>query len=63
VAFVVDEEGNQSFVPEWAAVSDAFLQAAMAYGAPQLMSPAERELLLSAWKSVQGNDAGTLGRG
>jgi hypothetical protein len=55
VAFVVDEEGDQSFAPEWAAVSDAFLQAAMALGAPQLMSTEERELLLSAWKSVQEN--------
>jgi hypothetical protein len=49
-AFVVDEEGNQSFTPPWASAADAFLHAAMAFGAPELLSPADREALTQAWR-------------
>jgi hypothetical protein len=53
-AFVVDDEGNQSFTPVWASAADAFLHAAMAFGAPELLSPADREALTQAWRERYG---------
>ncbi len=53
-AFVVDDEGEQSFAPDWASALDALLGAAMAYGAPELMSPADRDSLSSAWMHAFG---------
>jgi hypothetical protein len=55
-AFVVDEEGDQSFSPVWASAADAFLHAAMAFGAPELPSPAEREALTEAWRKRYGEE-------
>jgi len=43
--FVVDDDGDATLTPEWAAVADAFLHAAMAVGAPELLSPSEVEIL------------------
>jgi hypothetical protein len=56
-AFVVDEEGNRSFTPPWAAAADPFLHAAMAFGAPELLSPADREALTQAWVERYGEEA------
>ena len=53
-AFVTDEEGEQSFASDWAAVSDAFLHAALAFGAPELLSSDDRKLLTSAWTKRYG---------
>ena len=53
-AFVTDDEGEQSFAPDWANALDALLGAAMAYGAPELMSSADRDSLTSAWVNTLG---------
>ena len=53
-AFVTDDEGEQSFEPGWANALDAFLGAAMAYGAPELVSSVDRNSLSSAWVSTFG---------
>jgi hypothetical protein len=55
-AFVVDDEGNQSFTPEWASAADAFLHAAMAFGAPELLSPTDREAITQAWRRRYGEE-------
>ena len=51
-AFRDDGNGEVSFAPNWAATEDAVCNAAMAYGAPDLLAPQEKDLLLSAWLSV-----------
>ena len=51
-AFLVDEEGDVSFTPEWAVVCEAFLHAAMAFRAPELMPVADRDLLIAAFRHV-----------
>lgn len=56
-AFVVDEEGDQSFAPAWAAATEAFLHAAMAYGAPEVASPADADALTTAWVRLYGRKA------
>jgi len=43
--FIVDEDGDATLTPDWAAAADAFLHAAMAVGAPELLSPADVEIL------------------
>lgn len=48
-AFIVDEEGEQSLAPAWAEAAQTFLHAAMAYGAPELTSPADVQALTAAW--------------
>ena len=48
-AFVVDEDGDAAFAPDWEAAAQAFLHAAMAYGAPELTSQADAEALAAAW--------------
>jgi hypothetical protein len=55
-AFVVDDEGNRSFTPVWASIADAFLHVAMAFGAPELLSPADREALTQAWVERYGEE-------
>jgi hypothetical protein len=55
-AFVVDDEGNQAFTPVWASAADAFLHAAMAFGAPELLSPADRNALTQAWRKRYGEE-------
>jgi hypothetical protein len=55
-AFVVDDEGNQSFSPAWALAADVYLHAAMAFGAPELLSPADREALTRAWRTRYGEE-------
>jgi len=53
-AFVIDDEDEVSFTPDWASACSALSGAAMAYGAPELLSPADRDLLLSAWVGTFG---------
>ncbi len=48
-AFAMDDEGNPVFTPLWAGAADAFLHAAMALGAPELVSTGDREVLSAAW--------------
>ena len=51
-AFVVDEEGNESFSPEWSNVLSAFLCAVMGFGVDGMMSPQEKSILIAAWRST-----------
>lgn len=51
-AFVVDEEGNESFSPEWSNVLSAFLCAVMGFGVDGMMSPHEKSILIAAWRST-----------
>jgi hypothetical protein len=51
-ALTVDDDDDVVLANNWSAASDAFLHAAMAQGAPELMSPADTELLTAAWKRV-----------
>jgi len=51
-AFLVDEEGDRYLVPPWQEASSALLHAAMAYGAPHLLSASDADILKSAWVSV-----------
>jgi hypothetical protein len=53
-AFEIDDEGERSFTSEWRSACRALLSSAMAYGAPNLMSLADRELLLFAWIETFG---------
>ena len=48
-AFVTDAEGEMEFEPRWAATAEAFLHAAIAYGAPELTDEHDAEVLTSAW--------------
>lgn len=52
-AFVIGDEETY-LAPSWTSASSALLGAAMAYGAPELLSPADRDLLLSAWVRTFG---------
>jgi hypothetical protein len=52
-AFVEDEEGDPMFAPEWQSAVDAFLHAAMAFGAPEIAS-IDRRVLTAAWDAVFG---------
>jgi hypothetical protein len=47
-AFVSDDEGNVSLAPVWAEAAEAFLHAAMGYGAPEILSPGDAEVLTVA---------------
>lgn len=53
-AIFVDDEGEVAFAPEWSLAQDALLGAAMAFGAPEFVSPEDRHLLTSAWVHVFG---------
>lgn len=56
-AFVVDEEGNESFSPEWSNVLSAFLCALMGFGVEDLMSHEEKRIMISAWQSTLSDAA------
>lgn len=56
-AFTTDDEGEVSLTPLWSDACDAFLHAAMAYGAPELLSPAETAILVAAWAKRYGSYA------
>jgi hypothetical protein len=51
-AFSVDEEGEIHFVPRWQIAFDAARFAAMACGAPELVSEQERRILAASWGSI-----------
>ncbi len=51
-AVTIDDEDEVVLTSEWSAAGDAFLHAAMALGAPELMSPADADLLIAAWKRL-----------
>jgi hypothetical protein len=51
-AFSVDEEGESHFLPHWQIAFDAARFAAMAYGAPELLSEQERQILTATWSSM-----------
>jgi len=48
-AFVVDSEGEIDFATKWNNAFTIAKHAAMAYGAPELLSEVERHLLADAW--------------
>jgi len=50
-AFVLDDEGDPVFAPDWQAAADAFLHAAMAFGAPDLAS-SDAHVLIAAWETL-----------
>jgi hypothetical protein len=54
-AFVIDEEGENDLEPSWQSAANSMLEAAMAFGAPQLSEPADRDILLTAWRAVFGD--------
>jgi hypothetical protein len=51
-AFVHDDEGERSLGPCWGAAAVALLDAAMASGAPAVVTAEESEVLLSAFRSA-----------
>jgi hypothetical protein len=53
-AFEIDNEGDRAFTPVWFRIFHVFLHAAMAYGAPEIMSSTDNELLKSAWVKYFG---------
>jgi len=48
-ALTTNDEDELVLAPDWWAAGEAFLHAAMAQGAPELMSSADAELLTAAW--------------
>lgn len=52
-AFTVDTEGEIHFTLKWQFAFDAARHAAMAYGAPNLFSESERQLLVAAWDRIK----------
>lgn len=56
VEVIIDEEGDaeESLAPLWQDASDAFLYAAMALGAPELVSAEDRAALMRAWDACYG---------
>lgn len=54
-AFERDDE-DLCLKPPWALASSALLEAALAFGAPDFLDPAERAILTAAWFAVIGAD-------
>jgi hypothetical protein len=48
-AFEIDNEGERAFTPVWFRIFNVFLHAVMAYGAPEIMSSTDNELLKVTW--------------
>jgi hypothetical protein len=53
-AFTTDAEGETCITGPWGSARDALLDAAMALGAPELTSGADRRILLEAWEGCFG---------
>jgi hypothetical protein len=53
-AFVVDDEGERSLVSDWDCAATALLDAAMAFGAPSVVTEGDAVILTSAWRAVAG---------
>jgi hypothetical protein len=51
-AITATDDDELVLAPEWHAVDEAFLHAAMAYGAPELMPSSDAELLIAAWRQL-----------
>ncbi len=51
-AFVDDEEGERTLAPVWASAAAALLDAAMALGAPAIVTEEDAVILTAAWRSV-----------
>lgn len=51
-AFVVDEDGNESFSPEWSDILSAFICAIMGFGVGGFMSNHEKNILSKAWRQT-----------
>jgi hypothetical protein len=58
-AFVVDEEGDPIFAPAWSAAAEAFLHAAMAFGASHI-EDADARALTAAWATWPGTAPGSF---
>jgi hypothetical protein len=51
-AFVDDEEGERTLAPVWSSAAAALLDAAMALGAPSMVTEEDAVILTAAWRSV-----------
>lgn len=51
-AFVVDEDGNESFSSDWSIVFNALLCAAMGFGINDILSANEKDCLTKAWRDT-----------
>ncbi len=51
-AFVEDDEGERSLAPVWASAAAALLDAAIALGAPSIVTEEDAVILTAAWRSV-----------
>ena len=52
LAFVVDEDGNESFSPEWSDTLNAYVCAIMGYGVEDFMSDSEKNIMSKAWRET-----------
>jgi len=52
-SFSVDEDGEVSLTPKWSAAADFLLHAAMALGAPEIVSESESVALLASWNVIE----------
>jgi hypothetical protein len=51
-AFTTDDDGEQIMTEPWATARASLQYAAMAYGAPELISATDHDVLTAAWRSV-----------
>jgi hypothetical protein len=51
-AVTIDEEGEQHLKPEWLTAAWTCLEAAMAVGAPHLLTDEEKQILTAAWNAT-----------
>ena len=51
-AFVDDEEGERTLAPVWSSAAAALLDAAIAVGAPSIVTEEDAVILTAAWRSV-----------
>jgi hypothetical protein len=52
----VDPDGEQLLSEPWATAGRALLHAAMAFGAPELVTGAEAAVLTADWRAVLGDE-------
>jgi hypothetical protein len=52
-SFSIDGEGEISLAPKWSAAADSLLHAAMALGAPEIVSASESVALLASWNVLE----------
>jgi hypothetical protein len=55
-AVTINDDGEHVLSEPWSTATTALLEAAMAFGAPELVDGSDIEALASAWRSVIGND-------